>query len=295
MFQPRTLADLASDWPKDLDHISASSVKMIARCPEQWRQRYLEGRKAPPAAALIAGRADHAAIEHSMVQKIATFTDLPTGEVMDKFIDVFEQEVEHVGIAELEVKDRGDSVLDKAGKVRVLDKMKTEGVDMVGMYHNSMSPLIQPTSVEEEFVVELPSLPVKVIGRLDLVATSTRTDLAQPHIIDRKTTRRKSVLKPDPEWVIQAETYQLAKGIPHAWHISCVPAHRVIAAETTSSLLWMPPRTRGIAELQLEHLAAEVGFFYTKYGPDQPWPTRGKLHPWACGYCGFRDNCWGWK
>ena len=47
-FVPRTLEDLAYDFPPALQHLSASSLKMAVRCEEQWRQRYILGRREVP-------------------------------------------------------------------------------------------------------------------------------------------------------------------------------------------------------------------------------------------------------
>ena len=33
LFTPRTMEELSMTWPSDLDHISASSLKMACRCP----------------------------------------------------------------------------------------------------------------------------------------------------------------------------------------------------------------------------------------------------------------------
>ena len=127
-FVPRPLEELATDWPPELDHISASSVKMAARCPEQWRQRYVLGRKTPPAAALVLGRADHAAVEHSMVQKQTSFVDLPVTEVKDKFIAVVDDEIDRDGgYAELEVRDGKEQIRAIAKKKRVVGEMKRAG------------------------------------------------------------------------------------------------------------------------------------------------------------------------
>lgn len=289
-FQPRSLAELAEEWPKELDHISATSVKMIARCPEQWRQRYMLGRKSAPAAALIAGRADHAAIEKSMRQKITSHVDLPVPDVMGEFINVFEEEVKAVDIKEMEVKAGNSLLTDRRSKIKMLDKMKVSGAELVGSYHTAVSPGIQPIAVEEEFTITPPNLPVKVVGYIDLVAQAAGARTV--HMIDRKRSARWRK-KPEPEWLIQAEVYQLFRPIPHAWHISVLTG--MIALPGPDNQLLYPPRPREISERQLEHLAAEVGFLYMRYGPDEPWPTRGKLHPWACGYCGYRPDCWGWK
>ena len=91
------LLDSPEAWPHDLDHFSASSVKMLVRCPEQWRQRYVLGKRYPPAINLLTGRADHSAIEASMVDKINTTKDWPVKEVRDRFADVLKEEIEKEG------------------------------------------------------------------------------------------------------------------------------------------------------------------------------------------------------
>jgi hypothetical protein len=46
-----------------VDHLSATQISMLNRCPEQYRQRYVLGKKERPGAALIVGGAFHEAIE----------------------------------------------------------------------------------------------------------------------------------------------------------------------------------------------------------------------------------------
>jgi PD-(D/E)XK nuclease superfamily len=288
MFEPRSLAELAADWPKELDHFSASSAKMAARCPEQWRQRYVEGLKLPPAAAIVAGRADHAAIEKSMRQKIASYVDLPTEEVIGEFYNVFETELDFVGIEEMEVKNGKELVKGRVAKRKVLDAIKIRGGELVETYHTTVSPQVQPVAVEEEFVFDVPNLPVKVVGRIDLVASSTVSTEQQEYMIDRKRTGR-ARSRIEPEWGLQAEVYQLVRPVPHIWHVTSIDSGKI------STDLWQPVGNQAMMETALEHLCAEIGFFYMRYGPEGPWPARGKLHPWACSYCGYRDRCWAWQ
>jgi hypothetical protein len=193
-FVPRTLEELQETWPKGLDHISATSIKMAARCPEQWRLRYVKGLKMPPAAVLLQGRADHAAIEHSMRQKVNTQNDLPLGEVQDFFVNSFEQEIESEGgVGSVEVRD----VTSRAGKIKVLDGMKQQGQRNVAAYHNQFSPTIQPSGVEVEFNLPVKGLPVVVNGYIDLVGNRDGEGV----IIDRKGSGR-ARYKPEPEWTI---------------------------------------------------------------------------------------------
>lgn len=297
LFVPRSIEDLGHTFPPELQHISASSLKMAVRCEEQWRQRYILGKKSPPALAAIAGRADHKAIEASMTQKIESFVDLPVHEVKDLYVAALENEVEKEGgLNELEV--RGAET--PQDKVKAFDDERRHGPEVVATYQKEVSPLIQPVAVEREFRLTVPGVPVEVLGYIDLIATSSQTQLdldpgeaeLTRRIIDRKRRARKT-LKIEPEWSIQAEIYQLAEPLPHEWHLSVttkIPQAIAFAPELMQKL---PPRMR--SELLLQQLVAKLGWLYQRFGPDEPWTSTGRLHPWACSYCGYREDCWAWK
>jgi hypothetical protein len=280
-FIPRTLDDLALSWPKELNHFSASSAKMAVRCPEQWRQRYVLGKKSPPSLSMLLGRADHKAIETSMEQKIKTYEDLPVKDVVERFHAEIDEEVRNVGIDELEIPD----ATGKLKKHEIIDKQRVHRATILQNYHVVMSPTVQPIAVEEAFSIEIPELPVQVVGYVDLVAVEPDFSGDGPYMIDRKHGKR-SRTRVEPEWGIQAEVYQLHRPVKHVWHTSS-------DANTLGTLEQACP-PRGRSERMLQQIVATIGFCYQKYGPDEPWPTTGKLHPWACGYCGFRETCWGW-
>jgi hypothetical protein len=70
-----------------IDHWSPSSFDMFRRCPYQWQQRYVHGRKERPAEAPLMGTAVHAGIERNFGQKIRTAVDLPLAELLDWYMD----------------------------------------------------------------------------------------------------------------------------------------------------------------------------------------------------------------
>lgn len=281
VFVPRTAQELELTWPPELDHISASSLKMAVRCEEQWRQRYILGRKQPPSLSMLSGRADHKAIELSMVQKIESHVDLPVKDVKERYVEELEEDVEREGgINELEVKDADTP----QAKLRAFDAERQHGPEVVAVYHNTISPHVQPVAVEKEFRLGVAGLPVEVLGYIDL--------LTSREIIDRKRRARRT-LKIEAEWSIQAEIYQLAVPLPHQWHLSVTTKTPQAVAFEDELTQTLPPRER--SERLLRQLVSKIGWLYQRFGPDEPWPTTGKLHPWACGYCGFREGCWGWQ
>ena len=104
--------------------------------------------------------------------------------------------------------------------------------------------------------------------------------------------KRSASARPEPDWTIQAEVYQLFRPLPHDWHISVwtkVPQVLFGLQDLTQPV---PARAR--SERLLAQIVSQIGFLYQRYGPDEPWPAGGRLHPFACNYCGYRDGCWAW-
>ncbi len=285
-FLPRTLADMELEFPPELDHLSASSITMALRCEEQWRQVYVLKKRKPPSLAAITGSADHKAIEISMRQKIVTGEDLPVGDVRDAFVEAIEQRVEESG-GLAEVLTEGQTKSD-------YDHVRTQGQKVVAGYHTLVSPSVQPLDVELEFRHKVIGLPVEILGYIDIVAEALPDPFKVPgdpiqaaRLIDRKRAGRSSKA-PSPDWQLQAGIYQLAMPYRHDWHVSvttAVPKYETLTMEVGNSL---------VTERVLRDAALKIGFLYQRYGPDEPWPATGKAHTWACGYCGFKPDCWGW-
>lgn len=272
------LGEATPDWPAQLPgHLSASQVSMFQRCPEQYRRRYVLGEKERPGAALVWGSADHYAHEQNFTQKITSGTDIPAGEVQDAFAEGFDQAVDRNG-GESEV-EWGD---DKPGA------LKDAGAKLVAVYHETVSPSVQPVAVEEKFVVELPGVPVPVLGYMDV-----RTELAA---VERKTAKQKPPGgAPKPEWRIQGLLYQSVSGLPVEWHVSVKTKTPAIYTPETESQLRLPyvDDMVGGARALVGNTARTIAAVWREFGPDEPWP--GALtHPWACGFCGFRPSCRWW-
>jgi hypothetical protein len=225
-----------------------------------------------------------------MEQKIHTFKDLPIGMVQDRFISEMDERIEDVGWNDLEVKKGSEKLKAIGEKKREVGKIMRDGTKFVGAYHGQASPRIQPEVVEHPFELQPEGFPVKVVGRIDVIAS---VDGSPPKIIDRK--RRGSFnKKPEPEWVVQGRIYQLVREIPHEWHITFTRSGEIRMGGDAYTI---QPEPRWKSEKLLSHTIGEVGYFMSRYGPDEPWPARGQLHTWACNYCAFKDDktCWFYK
>lgn len=260
-------------WPAQLPgHLSPSSLALFGRCPEQYRRRYILGQKERPGGALIVGSADHYAHEVNFRQKITSGVDLPVTDVRLACADGFDQRVATEDI------NWGDA---KPGE------LKDKAVALASLYHNTVSPSIQPVAVEQRFEVEVPGVPVPIVGYPD-IQTADR-------LIDEKTSG-KMKYKPEPQHVFQARVYQIAIGLPLDFHTKSTGKTIGIATPETHPDLAIPysqplidateERIRLMVHLLLHDLA--------EFGPDEPWPTSAPDYGWACGYCGWRASCAWW-
>jgi hypothetical protein len=280
IFVPRTLDELAQElregWPGQIDHLSSSSITMLLRCPEQYRQRYILGKKDRPGAAAIWGRADHEAVAMHFGQVIDGKPGLSVADVQDQFITSFDAEVESMGWSEIDWRGTPS---------QVAASIKDNGAYLAGLYRQNVADYVQPIGVELKFAVKQPHWPVEVIGYVDIEEADT--------LIDRKTTGR-TESKPKPDWVVQSRIYQLAK--PKVMHF-----HQSVKNERDKTRQQaygvMPNMVVGLdpmRDLMTDKLVVQamqtVKSHFLQYGPDETWP--GALtHPWACGYCGYAVTC----
>lgn len=156
-------------------HISPSSVNTFFNCGEQWRRRYVEGEKRPPGIAAHIGSGVHGAAEYNHKQKIETRRDEPLTTLQDKARDSFLHRFEEgVHIAPDEKKGQ--------------DQLKAEGIDsatkLTEVYRLKCAPNIWPEYVEQFVYMDILSLPVPILGILDL-ATEDGC------VLDLKTSGRK--------------------------------------------------------------------------------------------------------
>ena len=262
-----------------LDHLSPSSLSMLRRCPRQFQERYIFGRKERPAEAPVIGSAVHAGLEVNFEQKIASHQDMPTATLLDWYSDVG-----FAAIVEEQQERSGHEVYWDTDPERA----RTRGRVMLGEYHNLVSPRIQPLSVEGSFSIDM-GAPVPVVGRYDI----ERAESA----IDVKTGKRKQS-KPKESWRIQGVVYREATGKPVEFHSLTATDNNAVTIVTpleAEELLVKPSDVeRAVLRENVRTIAAEAILYMELLGPDEPWPTYGRFHDWACGYCGFRGECPAW-
>jgi len=284
-FQPLALDDfLLRFYPGE--HISPSAVKQHAKCPEQFRRVRILGHKAPPGGAMLLGTAAHEAAGHNFQQKILTEREVPVSEVQDFFrADLGRRIDEAGGSGELDwsgAEWRGKTPAQNAAAI------VDAGAKIVSRYHEEVAPDLFPQAVEKELLFQVDGIALPVKGYIDVVASRrdgfTKT-MGEPMILERKT--RKDRRPPKPEDIFQASIYQLAEPMPVEIQIS--------ARSSGETLLHTPVTSTARQTAQmLRATLLEIAANYALYGPDQPWPGKGRLHDWACDFCSLKASCPFW-
>jgi len=153
--------------------LSVTQINMLSRCSLQWWWRYGKGIKSPPGVALVLGRGTHAAVEADLVNKMEWGELLDEEEVKATAADATRriwQEMEPV---------RTDEDPDEGGTVDT-------AVSLASLHHRQVAPALEPTAVEETFVLEMDGFPfdltgvkdIKEKGRIRDTKTSSKTPQA---------------------------------------------------------------------------------------------------------------------
>jgi hypothetical protein len=199
---PLEIEDVVEAWP---DGIARATCRLRRSgcgnaAASSTGRRYVKGEKERPGAALVWGSADHKAHETNFAQKITSGEDISGDDVKLAFADAFDSQVDkYGGTREVEWGNEKPS------------ELKDAGVRLVGAYHNSISPYVQPTSVEERFEVTVPKVPVPVVGYIDVQTAESA--------IERKTAKA-ATRKIKPQWRLQGLLYQAIKSRPG--ELACV-------------------------------------------------------------------------
>lgn len=263
-----------------IQHFSASSIRMLRICPEQYRQRYILGRKERPGEALTLGSAVHAAVGFSHQQKIESHEDLPVPQVVEYFHDkAWPTAVE---------KDGG---VDEIRWDKKPEEVRRDGERVTQAYHSVVSPRVQPIAVERRIEIVIPGVPVPFIGYVDWEEELNVDDVKTGKQVQRK---------PDANWRFQGTLYTYALQKPTHFHsVSRAKTPSIATPKESPDMIVSPHEAqREHVEKVLRDFAAQVEWYFLRFGPDEPWPTTGTFMDYkggpACNFCGFRKFCVAW-
>jgi hypothetical protein len=151
-------------------------------------------------------------------------------------------------------------------------------------------PRLQVQETEKRFELDIPGVPVPIVGFIDITQKGTRPS------IDIKTSAR-SQLTVLPSWLLQGRVYQLSEEKPIDWHvITKQGTPQVLTSVESPALLQayseiQAERTREL----VERLAWQINHMYQTFGPDEDWDWTGVTHVYACNHCHWKGNCPGWE
>jgi hypothetical protein len=263
-----------------LHHFSASGLRLLKVCPRAWQERYIKGKKERPGEALVLGSAFHDALAFNHEQKIDTHEDKPVKEVVEFYNDAAWPRA---------IEDDGGE--DEIRWDNTPESVRKDGERVTSAYHSIVSPRIQPIAVEQRFEIVVPGIALPFLGYIDIEEDAD--------VIDTKTGKQVSK-KPDANWRMQGVLYSMAKGKPTHFHSISRAKTPSIATplEHEEMVVTMRESQRALVEQILRDFAAQVEFFFNRYGPDDPWPTTGLFNDYkggrACDFCGFRGDCPAW-
>lgn len=275
-------------WLGIFRHLSPSSLGMLRRCPRQFQQRYIRGKKEAPGESLVIGSFFHETMEWNYRQKIESHEDRPLSEVVEYLGDAAVPKVldEAGGADEIRWDVGGDTAL-------AVDRARSDAERITSAYHASVLPRIQPTAVEQRFEWKPEGVPVKIIGYLDVITDDVRT-------VDTKTGKAVSK-KIKPSWQLQGLTYANATSIPVEFHSISRAKTPSICTPLESDEMVINPQPQQAANLvrMIAMMADQIEYYMNRYGPDEEWPTLGRLADWSqnllpCNMCAWKKDCPAW-
>ena len=184
-------------------HFSASQLDSYCRCPEAYRQWYLEKNRIPPNVYMARGTGMHGGAAGNFRQKLETYRDLPAKEIIEIGVQEYEAATRDGITLTAEEADRGPSV--------VIAEVKDDLVAILDCHAKTQAPDYQPVMVEQCVRLSLPESPRDLLAVID-VATSDE-------VADFKTAKRsksEQEVRSSIQLTIYAAAYHAIEGKPPA-------------------------------------------------------------------------------
>jgi hypothetical protein len=260
-----------------LNCLSATSLAMFLKCPEQWRRHYLCRERFPATPAMALGSIVDAVVGQLVLAGMAG-RELPA----DKELIMRVDDERDVYLGEHDVawtEEEPRSAIEQLSR------------DIASLFAAKVVPTINdPIAVQRKFRFKLaPQASWDVIGAIDIEETR--------RVRDTKV-KSKSIYGHDVEGDVQASTYLLARLLEQhpaelfLWDILLKPGKQ------RRSVTWTQvPARRSVGRLRstlIRYAAAarRMAALDAAFGPDEPWDFADPRHK-LCSerYCGFFSSC----
>lgn len=146
---------------KEKEALHQSSLSLLFKCGIAYEFRYVKGLKIPPNASMISGSGTHKSIEFNLNNKIKTKKFLP----IDEAQDIARDEVKNLWNQGVRLSEDEAVSGVKEAKGNAVDK----AIALSALHHKEVAPVLNPTEVESEFVLELENYPYDVAGKIDII------------------------------------------------------------------------------------------------------------------------------
>jgi len=261
-------------------------VNMLDKCGLQFLYRYgarfgIHDKEEimPPGVALVTGIAVHSAVEQNLKNKMETGKLLESGDVVDRAISrIKEQWFEGMMLTEDEAltpdKTLNDAINISAG--------------LVQLHSTSVAPNINPSAVEEPWVVEMPNYPYDLGGKIDCREEDTT-------LVDLKTVGKTP--GEDAADTPQSNLYAVSRKVATGFFPKAVRFDHLVKNKTPK----YEPRTYVPTEAGAKRVLARVGRAIEViesaklHGPNVFTPA--PADSWMCrqAWCGYWARCPFWS
>lgn len=262
----------STEVAKYLRHVSPSSLNRFLRCPENWRQRYLLDKPDPAGSKALVGSAFDKSFGDYYTARIGGGPGLELDAIQDSFRDNLLNEAD----TDTYVLDEDDT----AGEM--IDK----SLPLVAAYLPVAQSMPDPIAVQQRVEIVHHSLPLPVIGFIDVRFVSSLTDT--------KLAANRSF---HPDWHLPLRIYSAAESVPADVHIitkTKVPAVYTGADGDEYTESWSAAKAARTLRL-VGQTIAQIESMLVMFGADSPWPTLpGLVHTWSCGKCPYKKGCPAW-
>jgi len=264
-----------ASWPMRVEHLSPASIGKFLECPEKWRKHYVSRERDPIVGYwLFRGSVNHRAVDWALKEKMET-GELPS---LDAVMERFDMEWSD----ELEKRGGAESV---AWEDTTPDAVKDETARLVGVYHQQVSPSLNPIALEAKTLFDTPGVPIPTLMYIDIEE--------QHRLIDRKETAART-RTPKADWIMKGGLYSAAKRKPIEFHVSTKTKTPAVYTAADDPGLLVPAWREARAHSYISRVFSEIQNLYTSFGPDETW-NGATMHPFACSYCSFKASCGWWS
>jgi hypothetical protein len=262
------------DGSIDLEGIDFSAADTYLRCAEQYRRRYVLGKRSPPGINLIEGTSHHHSMEMDNLSKRDKGKQLPAKQLTDLFEERLTIETKK---AEQECEE-AKTTLDWEGedKQRLLSRAKILHADYAGKWSHKFEPVL----VEQSFTkkIKVGSTEFTAYGQTDLTTKDTNWDY-------KTSSKRKS--QGDVDSSLQLSLYSWNFNLTKVGYIALVKdgtPHIQVIESTRNPGQWI----WALQVLASVVRAIRAGSF--------PLTNPGSIPPpWHCSprFCGYFSDCRG--